>query len=546
MMPAKAKDDWRGDLGTVKEIVTALVMAFAMAFVFRAFALEAFLIPTGSMAPTLLGAHVRAHSHTTGAQWPVGPWEFSDAERTLPAPVQGSEASPVVVHDPYTGPPGRGLTLRLANQRAEAGDRIFVFKYLYSVFEPRRWDVVVFKYPQDPAENYVKRLIGLPGEQVALIDGDVFTRPGAARANDIGSPWAGEGWGIRRKDERTQRALWQPIYDSRFVARYAAENTYAPWAREGQGWKPEASGIAGEGSAPLTLRWDTELWPITDFLSYNENREDVAIASAFMQFPTADLAMRAVVKAQAPGLRVAAEIEARGFVFRGEVDARGARVKMRPVSEPDAWQELDAEERPGMLAPGIFRSVEFWHVDQAVWLFVDGRLVAGGAARGAYEWGPAERVRRVTNASLEDIARGRGNPLANTGRYWPAKPRWVFDGAPFAASSLHVARDIYYRADAYPAGHSDAGGPALGTHPSNSPVLGGNQYFVAGDNSASSSDSRLWDAPHEWVRDAFEHATMGIVPRELLVGKAILVYFPSIQRHGRVPVVDFGRMRFIW
>ncbi len=540
------KDDWRAELGTVKEIVSALVMAFGMAFVFRAFALEAFLIPTGSMAPTLLGAHVRARSLTTGVDWPVGPWEFSDAERTIASPVQGSEASPVIVHDPRTGPPGRGLTLRLANQRAEAGDRIFVFKYLYSVFEPRRWDVVVFKYPQDPSENYVKRLVGLPGEQIAMVDGDVFSRPGSLAASDTGASWAGEGWRIARKSERTQRALWQTIYDSRVVARYAAENTYSPWAREGRGWKPEASGIAGEGIEPLTLRWDTDLWPITDFLSYNENREDVAIASAFMQFPASDLSMRAVVRAQGPGLRAAAEIEARGFVFRGEVDARGARVRMRPANEPDAWQELDAGGRPGMLTPGAFREIEFWHVDQALWLFVDGRLVAGGPSRGAYEWGPAERVRRVTNASLDDLTRARGNPLSNTGRYWPARPRWVFDGAPFAASSLRIARDIYYRADTYPAGHSEAGAPALGTHPSSSPVLGSQQYFVAGDNSASSSDSRLWDAPHPWVRAEFRHASMGIVPRELLVGKAFLVYFPSIQRHGRVPVVDFGRMRFIW
>ena len=39
---------------------------------------------------------------------------------------------------------------------------------LYQVFEPDRFDVVVFKNPTNPWENYIKRLVGLPGEQIAL------------------------------------------------------------------------------------------------------------------------------------------------------------------------------------------------------------------------------------------------------------------------------------------------------------------------------------------------------------------------------------------
>src|SRR3954449_9803055 len=45
--------------GSVKETVESILIAFILAFVFRAFVVEAFVIPTGSMAPTLLGAHMR-------------------------------------------------------------------------------------------------------------------------------------------------------------------------------------------------------------------------------------------------------------------------------------------------------------------------------------------------------------------------------------------------------------------------------------------------------------------------------------------------------
>ncbi|HBS27851.1 MAG TPA: signal peptidase I, partial [Phycisphaerales bacterium] len=55
-----------------------------------------------------------------------------------------------------------------------AGDRILVQKYLYELFPPERWDVVVFKNPESATQNFIKRLVGLPNEQVWLADGDVF------------------------------------------------------------------------------------------------------------------------------------------------------------------------------------------------------------------------------------------------------------------------------------------------------------------------------------------------------------------------------------
>ena len=74
---AKAKDH----PGQVKETLISLIIAFIMAFVFRAFVAEAFIIPTGSMAPTLLGQHSRHQSPPTGE--PLSSWILFDGGTNL-------------------------------------------------------------------------------------------------------------------------------------------------------------------------------------------------------------------------------------------------------------------------------------------------------------------------------------------------------------------------------------------------------------------------------------------------------------------------------
>lgn len=67
------------------------------------------------------------------------------------------------------------------------GDRIFGFRLAYGinldlfgnkiskkVKEPERFDIIIFKYPDDESQLFIKRLIGLPGETVEIVDGRVY------------------------------------------------------------------------------------------------------------------------------------------------------------------------------------------------------------------------------------------------------------------------------------------------------------------------------------------------------------------------------------
>ena len=59
------------------------------------------------------------------------------------------------------------------NPTLQNGEYILVNKLAYKTGEPQRGDIVVFVFPMDPQEDLIKRIIGLPGERVAIHDGIV-------------------------------------------------------------------------------------------------------------------------------------------------------------------------------------------------------------------------------------------------------------------------------------------------------------------------------------------------------------------------------------
>lgn len=144
----------------VRETVESILVAVILAFLFRAYEAEAFIIPTGSMAPSLQGQHMDIACDECGKQYRAG------ASGTDRAHVSKTYC-PVCRH-------GMPMQARNPDHRSNNGDRILVNKFVYDFQDPERFDVIVFKNPNNGKQNYIKRLIGLPGEQLVLENGDIF------------------------------------------------------------------------------------------------------------------------------------------------------------------------------------------------------------------------------------------------------------------------------------------------------------------------------------------------------------------------------------
>lgn len=540
-----------------KETVISMIISLALALVAKSYIVEAFVIPTGSMAPTLLGQHMLYRSPQSGYEWAVNPLYFRDPDtQQVPFEVQGGGANQALptATDPMStsrvnGWQANAATYRVMSgyapppqpKRARAGDRILVHKWLYEVFEPSRFDVVVFKNPENPSLNYIKRLLGLPNEQVWLADGDVFVRP-RPKAD---AP--AEAWKIQRKPDRIQRSLWRTIFSSEYTPEKAelggTKVFESPWT--GNGWET-ASQDYRTAQAESALSWNTGSWPIWDWVPYNDTRD----SSNREKWPVSDLRLRAGVRPEAAGLTVAATITARRHQFQGSIEGGKAILRMRPfdASVPDgvgAWEELASAPVPSSaLKPGRVTNLEFWHADQRLELWVDDARVV----MKEYDWDALTRIANVTGPENPNVAMGPAK-LHSPGSYEDGRTgtaaarlpgvEWSFKGSGVTLHRVGLDRDVYYEPTAR------GGLSGLGTTDLRPANLGPDQFFCCGDNSPNSFDGRMWRTVNPWLASEID-ATPGIVHRKMMLGKAFFVYFPApFSLFERVPIPDFGRMRFI-
>ncbi|TWG94688.1 signal peptidase I [Mesorhizobium sp. J18] len=125
--------------GGLGETVSVIVQALLLALVIRTFLFQPFSIPSGSMRPTLL----------EGDYLFVTKWAYGYSRYSLPF-----------------GPP--------------------IFSGRIWASEPERGDVVVFKFPPNPSLDYIKRVIGLPGDRVQIRDGQLFINDEAVSREKVG------------------------------------------------------------------------------------------------------------------------------------------------------------------------------------------------------------------------------------------------------------------------------------------------------------------------------------------------------------------------
>lgn len=167
-----------------RETAESLIYAVILALLFRVFVAEMFVIPTGSMASTLRGQHVAVDCQACGIEYHVNAsretrnFDFNGDGQLSGYELQQQLDSRVT----QVGCPNCGAARLLdpdnvKAERSRSGDRIVVNKAVYDFSSPQRWDVIVFKFPGNAKQNYIKRLVGLPHELVKIWRGNVYTTP---------------------------------------------------------------------------------------------------------------------------------------------------------------------------------------------------------------------------------------------------------------------------------------------------------------------------------------------------------------------------------
>ncbi len=222
------------DLQVIRETVESLAVAFILALLFKAFIAEAFVIPTGSMAPTLMGAHKDIKCEECGYQYQCGASdEFNDV---------GSRSDEMVVATtcPLCRKPQVANPAESSNQATFSGDRILVSKLAYVWNKPQRWDVIVFKFIQDARLNYIKRCIGRPNETIRIRGGNIYVKQDKTETQKTNASNA-SAFEIARKPPHVMNAMLQILYDSKFVPKSLVKagmpSQWQPFPAEESKWQ---------------------------------------------------------------------------------------------------------------------------------------------------------------------------------------------------------------------------------------------------------------------------------------------------------------------
>ena len=161
----------------IREVCESLAVALFLAFLFKTFEAEAYVIPTGSMAPTLLGRHKDVVCDECGFPFQVSASEEMDGAANVRSGrhvVAGT--CPQCSYTKYFGDENPNPKQDVGAP-SFAGDRILVSKLEFDQRDLERWDVSVFRSPADPNVNFIKRIVGLPNERLRVQYGDLFVQP---------------------------------------------------------------------------------------------------------------------------------------------------------------------------------------------------------------------------------------------------------------------------------------------------------------------------------------------------------------------------------
>jgi len=365
----------------LSENIECLAIAIAMALMLKFFIIEAYKIPSGSMQPTIFG-----------------------------------------------------------NPETRLFDRVLVNKFIYLIDEPRRWDVIVFKFPLIQTQNYIKRLIGLPGEKITIKNGDIYV-------NDE----------IARKPRDVNNSVLKKVY---------------PSGRNGERFEQNFT-VTGEGR--ITAKNRIELAPAgratmrkirTKYLHGYDADYGIPFPAAIRPDEhhfTGDLQLAFSVELDSDSGGIEGCIEENGrrhvFFLKGRAHGSPSFIRNEPLTRGHGEVSMVWSSQEVALESGRSYDIVLANIDDRLAIEIDGDEVA------AYEY---------TTDALET------GDDPNAVSFGPVEANAVFD-------DVTLSRDIYYLHDS-PRGYADYHVPQK-------------HYFAMGDNTQNSSDGRRWRSATLTMKD---------------------------------------------
>ena len=372
------KTPWRDNL-------EAGVMAILLALFLKAFLVEAYKIPSGSMQPTLMG---------------------------MPSP-------------------GDMQVRRAGEKPLEVKDRILVDKLSYKLRDPKRWEVAVFRYPLKRTQNFVKRLVGLPGDRLRIQNGDLWTYDDELNQ-----------WSVLRRPAGVQAAQWRELDMDSDDLRLWNQVSGSGWLLDGRDVTVRGDGAVqyGDGSSIVDRYFDGYPASIRSKLPARHPAKE-------RLHPVGDLRLTGSVRAfestESITLVLTEGQRRYAFVLPGPA-APADQVVAIEIDPPSSAVDADRVEVAGLrLERGKRVRFEIENLDDRLTLRMGGEVVAQLDVTEAFD------------QSARVIIQARGDEAE--------------------LRDLRLDRDIYYFAE----------------HQREYEIPEG-CYFAMGDNTLDSSDSREW------------------------------------------------------
>lgn len=393
-MDGKAAPKYRPSfVRVVLENIECLAIAVVMALVLKYFLIEAYKIPTGSMQPTIMG-----------------------------------------------------------DKHTQIFDRVLVNKMVYFFREPRRWEVIVFKMPLSQRQNYIKRLIGLPGEQITIRNGDIFvTQDGGDEE-------------VARKPDPVWRSVRKRVFprdpDNADYSRHFRGDASGDVAKDHIALRP-----AGDRPAQVAIQNSI----VDQYYDGYDPKWIPASPNVFpSQNPASDLELVADVVPAGPA-RVEFVIREAGRVHRAALDTATGKLEILTTLPEEGTSVPGPEEvvfrgECEPIANGESCRVSFRNVDDEL------VLVVAGEEKGRFPY------RTVGVDPRRDAA-----------------VEFQAEGSQVDLRDVEVFRDIHYTPDSSGRMSSQA-----------TFVVAPGYFFALGDNTQNSHDCRGWEKATYKLRDGRE------------------------------------------